>query len=76
LLAVVISRPSRIHATPSAITSRVWNLDHGSLSIRAGIRLRMAELLLVVSGVAVIAPSLSQGASGFARHPVTRRRYK
>jgi hypothetical protein len=34
------------------------------------------HLLLVVWGVAVIAPSLSQGVGGFARHPVTRRRYK
>jgi hypothetical protein len=41
LAAMVISRPSRIHATPSAITSLVWNLDQGSLSIRAGIRLRI-----------------------------------
>jgi hypothetical protein len=29
----------------------------------------MAELLLVVSGVAVIAPSLSRDVGGFARHP-------
>ena len=41
LLAMVISRPSRTHATPSATTSLVWNLDQGSRSIRAGIRLRM-----------------------------------
>jgi hypothetical protein len=34
----------------------VWNLDHGSRSIRAGIRLRIPEL--AVSGVAVIALSL------------------
>jgi hypothetical protein len=33
----------------------VWNFDHGSRSIRAGIRLRMAGL--AVSGVAVIALS-------------------
>ena len=56
LLAIVISRPSRTQATPSATTSRVWNLDQGSRSIRAGIRLRMAGLL-DVWGVAVIAPS-------------------
>ena len=56
LLAMVISRPSRTHATPRAITSLVWNFDHGSRSIRAGIRLRMPGLL-AVSGVAVIAPS-------------------
>ena len=39
-LATVISSPSRIHATPSATTMRVWNRDHGSRSIRAGMRLR------------------------------------
>ena len=58
LLAMVISRPSRTHATPSAITSLVWNLDQGSLSIRAGMRLRMPWL--AVSGVATIAFSLSR----------------
>ena len=58
LLAMVISSPSRTHATPSAITSRVWNLDQGSLSIRAGMRLRMPRL--AVSGVATIAFSLSR----------------
>ena len=41
-LATVISRPSRIHATPSATTIRVWKGDHGSRSMRAGIRLRTA----------------------------------
>ena len=44
LLAMVISRPSRTHATPSATTILVWNLDQGSRSIRAGIRLRMPGL--------------------------------
>src|SRR6476619_1849685 len=39
-LATVISSPSRIHATPRAITIWVWNRDHGSRSIRAGMRLR------------------------------------
>ena len=43
LAAMVISSPSRTQATPSAITSLVWNLDHGSRSIRAGIRLRIAR---------------------------------
>src|SRR6516162_6069937 len=47
LLAIVISSPSRIQATPSAITNLVWNLDQGSLSTRAGIRLRMFGLLVV-----------------------------
>ena len=41
-LATVISSPSRIQATPSATTMRVWNGDQGSRSIRAGMRLRMA----------------------------------
>ena len=40
LLAIVISRPSRIHATPSAMTSRVWNVDQSSRSMRAGTKLR------------------------------------
>src|SRR3954462_2820243 len=40
--ATVISRPSRIHATPSATTIRGWKGDHARPSIRAGIRLRMA----------------------------------
>src|SRR3954464_8888750 len=40
-LATVISSPSRIQATPSAITMRVWNGDQGNRSIRAGMRLRM-----------------------------------
>src|SRR5690242_506824 len=40
-LATVISRPSRTQATPSAMTSRVWKLDHGSRSMRAGMVLRM-----------------------------------
>jgi hypothetical protein len=66
LLAIVISKPSRIQATPSATTSRVWNRDQGSLSIRAGMRLRIAALL-AVSGVTAIAPFLlapSTGSSG------------
>src|SRR4051795_5769134 len=41
-LATVISRPSRIQATPRATTIRVWKGDHGNRSIRAGMRLRMA----------------------------------
>src|SRR5437879_1250466 len=39
-LAIVISSPSSTHATPSAITSRLWNLAQGSRSMRAGTRLR------------------------------------
>src|ERR1700755_3313038 len=58
LEAMVISRPSRIHATPSAITSRVWNLDQGNRSIRAGIRLRIYGLLVVVEDVVATLRSL------------------
>src|SRR5579863_8205021 len=58
LAAMVISRPSSIHATPSAITSLVWNFDQGNRSIRAGIRLLMYGLLVVVEDtVAMYAPS-------------------
>src|ERR1700722_18545437 len=39
LLAMVISRPSRIHATPRATTKRVWKRDQRSRSMRAGTRL-------------------------------------
>ena len=56
LLEIVISRPSRIHATPSAITILVWKRDHGRRSIRAGIRLLIPGLLTVLGG-AVITPS-------------------
>ena len=47
LLAMVISRPSSIHAMPSAVTSLVWNRDQGSRSILAGIRLRILGLSVV-----------------------------
>src|ERR1700734_1571270 len=59
LAAIVISRPSRIQATPSAITSLGWNRDQGSRSMRAGIRLRISGVLglLAVSGAADMAPS-------------------
>ncbi len=40
-LATVISSPSRIQATPSATTIRVWKGDQGSRSMRAGMRLRI-----------------------------------
>ena len=44
LAAMVISRPSRIQAIPSATTSLVKNRDQGSRSILAGIRLRIFGL--------------------------------
>src|SRR6476661_731819 len=37
-----ISRPSRIHDTPSPKTTDQWNFVHGSRSMRAGTRLLMA----------------------------------
>ena len=54
-LATVISRPSRIHATPSATTIRVWNGDQGSRSMRAGIRLRTAPGAGVFAAVVIAA---------------------
>ncbi len=39
-LATVISRPSRIQATPRATTIRVWNGDQGNRSMRAGMSVR------------------------------------
>jgi hypothetical protein len=40
-LAIVICRPSRIHAAPSPMTMRVWNGDQLSRSRRAGMVERM-----------------------------------
>src|ERR1700753_4050713 len=54
LAAMVISRPSRTQATPSAITSRVWNLDQGSRSILAGIDLRMPGRAAVPDADAIV----------------------
>jgi hypothetical protein len=39
--ATVISSPSSTQATPSAITILVWYGEHGSRSVRAGMRLRI-----------------------------------
>jgi hypothetical protein len=50
-LATVISSPSRIHATPSATTRRVWKELHGSRSMRAGIVLRMTSSSTVAASV-------------------------
>src|SRR5580658_9918902 len=50
-LAIVISRPSRIHAVPSPSTSRVWNGDQRSLSSRAGIVVRIGCCCLVATVV-------------------------
>src|SRR4051794_38365150 len=57
-LATVISRPSRTQATPSAMTSLVWKLDHGRRSMRAGMVLRMVPRSPVTgaSAAAVMRP--------------------
>src|SRR5437764_6886959 len=55
-LATVISRPSRIHATPSATTIRVWNRDQGNRSMRAGISVRTPDD--AGTGVAAMTTSL------------------
>src|SRR3954447_21497225 len=59
--ATVISRPSRIHATPSATTIRVWNFDHGSRSIRAGIVLRTTPASRAEATSAVMGTSVGYG---------------
>jgi hypothetical protein len=53
LLAIVISRPSRIQQVPRATTIRVWNGDQGNRSMRAGIRERTLPGCSVVPPVAV-----------------------
>jgi hypothetical protein len=40
-LAIVICSPSRIHATASPMLIRVWNGDHHTRSMRAGIVVRI-----------------------------------
>jgi hypothetical protein len=50
-LAIVICKPSRIHAAPNPQTIRVWNGDQPSRSSRAGTLVRIgtaatAELLI------------------------------
>src|SRR5581483_2494497 len=54
LLAMVISRPSRTHATPSAMTMRVWNFDQSRRSSRAGTRLRFGCVSDVGRSVIVV----------------------
>jgi hypothetical protein len=61
---------------PSAITSLVWNFDHGNRSIRAGIRLRMLGLLVVVSDVVamcspsnILAAASTSGRPGWGGYP-------
>src|SRR3954471_17175715 len=55
--ATVISSPSRIQATPRAMTIRVWKGDQGNRSMRAGIRLRIAPGV-VASAALVMATSV------------------
>jgi hypothetical protein len=58
---MVISIPSSTHAVPRAATIRVWNGAQCNLSMRAGIRLLMAEPV-ALSVVSDIPASLSPGA--------------
>src|SRR5258708_2026571 len=68
--AMVISSPSSIHATPRATTSRVWNRDQRSRSIRAGTRLVVPEGVVLVSCSSVVMsltspkPPIPKGRSG------------
>src|SRR3984885_13125785 len=48
----VTSRPSRIHVTPSATTTSVWNRPQGSRSRRAGMSDSMMALSAPVSRAA------------------------
>jgi hypothetical protein len=48
-LAIVICRPSRIHAAPSPQTIRVWNGDHRNRSRRAGIVDRIGTVIAAVA---------------------------
>src|SRR5262245_12570364 len=50
-LAIVICRPSRIHAAPRPATMRVWNGDQLSRSRRAGIVLRIGAGAVAASVV-------------------------
>src|SRR5579875_3411501 len=54
LAAIVISRPSRTQATPRAVTIRVWNLDQGRRSIRAGMVLRIVGASAVPDADAIV----------------------
>src|SRR5215470_9798669 len=67
-LATVICSPSRIHAPPRPITSRVWNGDQFNRSSRAGIRLRIGFGAASVV-VLIAAPSGNcRGGAGYGRH--------
>src|SRR5437764_5508759 len=59
--ATVISRPSRIHATPSATTIRVWNFDHGSRSMRVGIVQRTTPASCAEATSVVMSTSVGYG---------------
>src|SRR3954465_2665633 len=69
--ATVISSPSRIQATPRAMTMRVWKGDHGRRSIRAGMRLRIAPG--AVASLVVVIDRLRAGlADGLVAAPLPR----
>src|ERR1700733_14431542 len=58
-LAIVISRPSRIQATPRATTIRVWNGVHRRRSTLAGMTLRIAPPAVRVALDMAAAPLLA-----------------
>src|ERR1700742_361064 len=65
LAAIVISRPSRTQATPSAMINRVWNLDHGRRSIRAGMVLRIVGASAVPDADAIVHLRLGVGSAPY-----------
>jgi hypothetical protein len=67
-LAIVICRPSRIHAAPSPATIRVWNGDHPRRSRRAGMRLRIGSWTAAV----VLTGPPSSSPTGLARRASRR----
>src|SRR5262245_3321841 len=62
-LAIVICRPSRIHAAPKPATMRVWNGDQPSRSRRAGIVERIGDFAAATVSIGVL-PSLSPTTGG------------
>src|SRR5262245_16869229 len=71
-LAIVICRPSRIHAAPSPATIRVWNGDQLRRSRRAGIVLRIgvaaASMDIGILSSSVLREHLGNDDSGGGLH--------
>jgi hypothetical protein len=72
-LAIVIWRPSRIHAAPSPATMRVWNGDHRSLARRAGMVLRIgfASAAMVVTRASLLGGVSGMWVEGSRARPTT-----